>query len=960
MIRRIFLSPCLHGLALIGLLLSIAEVTPLQPNGEQAQQKPSTSSAKPSASRDKVQQISSKAFTTMLQVEKGGGDLNEWVSLLSLDIPLNLNFKWTTKQTGASTARWQVTDKAGALGGETGHVFASGALPSIPSEGQLGYFGIDFKQFTPAKPPDPPYNIVYYVKVILLDAQNQEMTRSTTVKIVYQAPGATTELEEDLDISMPTHEEAVLTQAYNALRGLLKLREPIGDFGKGPGLAAFRLFKCQGGIASMELDSTAPTSSPRVWVAVPRLNAQNQVAAHQWFEFYYDRQFGWITPTERVQDPPPERFQPFLQNPGNWNHNEQYYSEMVLRGEDPPHWSPILTHDETPRIGDVHSDMQYAYTQSRGQSRFNPVRKTLEDQDLTDRAMLSWQSVKLCGVNESAGWPSGDLGADHTTDYNNGEEAPSGGWSEETDPASFSGMDWDMTVIPDEAYNYLCSPARPTLKVEIEHFAILNAPIFTPRWDEYFPLSGQWVQVVGRWVTDNGHPEPVDNPNLINGFYTEIHPPELMVATRAPETTWTTSDLGVEARVVVTGAWQGEQLTFVVNPPARPSPTARLKWDIYRTQGELGYAPGFDRKDKCNLTLEPRGTPGNPSYLLAKVNRTGSATIIRYNSGMVGMSGSRGMRCIIRCWWEDPTASVSGRLLAGNQPIRGAYMFYRPDEPNQGWQIVSVDDQGRYSLPRMQKQKGYWLRPASSGWNFKDVPRLVTLNQASTTLDFQATRIETQLSTATRTALQHAGRCILQLREPTGTPAPTPQEIALNTLRSMLIVMEDPSHSFGVWDNKLGYSEQGRVHLQLHRMLGWDDQPVPTQEAAFTLGGDGSSLQINGIAGPPVAGARIQARLLLGNPTVGYKLAQRAEAVTNNLGIVVFRFSAGEHFEDALIEYEVLENPVNPWFKPKFAGSALRFYPPASRGDVTLHARPTTGGRGATSSDKPYKLEAVD
>ena len=58
-----------------------------------------------------------------------------------------------------------------------------------------------------------------------------------------------------------------------------------------------------------------------------------------------------------------------------------------------------------------------------------------------------------------------------------------------------------------------------------------------------------------------GHYLPDD---LYDDWATELHPPELVVSSR-------NRGKFAFARVIATGAWLGEKLSFVVNPPPRPN-----------------------------------------------------------------------------------------------------------------------------------------------------------------------------------------------------------------------------------------------------------------------------------------------------------------------------------------------------------------------------------------------------
>ena len=643
---------------------------------------------------------------------------------------------------------------------------------------------------------------------------------------------------------------------------------------------------------------------------------------------------------DRDQDPAPDALPPALADIGAWANYRFYLAQTWGPGVDPPHWSSILIDDDRLQnsywtIANIHRFMQFSGGQAQAVQYLNGVKASVKKQDLTERAMKAWQPVRLNGIVTNADYTPGDFGLDHTTGYRDGEDAPYGGVADESDPAEFAGLDWDMGVRPDPAFNYLVSKARSSVGVEIEHFAIAlgGGDPHASRYKTYYPKAGEWLQAVGRWVTDNGHPQDDD---YVNGFYTEIHPAEMLTSTRYIDQTTT------EVRVVVTGAWLGSTLKFVVNPPPRPSANARLRWDIFRADG----TKGFDRKDKSDLQLVGRGG-AEPAYLLATIRSTAPASILQYEMGMVGMDGSRGLQCIIRVWWEDKVSGASGQLRTASGGARGAHLFYRDGaSPTAPWVMLPVDSNGRYSLGTLRAGARSWLRPGGSGWNFTGVPELWTAPATPVTKDFTATRTTEAVTRALRRIAGRTARSSSGVPAAAAAGARQPMRVTpgrsgrpeqggpLQAVRGLLVSFKEPSGNFGVAQNGLGYPESGTVYIQLRGMVGFDNQPVQSLGAACTAESDGS-LALQGLAGAGVANARVRARLLLGNPVVGYRTAQEAIAQTDAEGFAAFRLTAGSPVEDAVIEYAILENPFNPWFTPTFDGRDWTFYPATTRGDVS-------------------------
>jgi hypothetical protein len=856
---------------------------------------------------------------TFLNVDAYGGDKRNWVNHCIINLPKRLNFRWSTKEQGIDSAAWKVTNNKG-------KVIARGTLTKVPPANKFRYFSLNFPSFIPQKPPKAPFEIKYYVQVLPLNNQAKKFRPSSTVLITYREPGdyETSFTHEDLEGTKDLHAKALLNKAYNTFKSKFGFSDPTGPVKSGKNLPAYQRFNTPNGEAAIEAWSKP---RPKIFICVPKVNSgSDEPVAYQWFEYTTTKRGGRIiSTTPRYQYPPPDKKQPAMKYSGAWAEYSKYdAAEVILKGMDPPHWTPILIKNDNQIISNIHNRMQSASSQSQAVGMLTYVKNSVENQDLTDRAMENWQPVKLCGIIESANFPDGDLGIDHATDYHDGESVPTGGLLpfEHSDP-NWPGMDWDISVNPDPAYQYLRSTARPTVRVEIEHFA-LGAEIY------YWPVKGEWIQAVGRWVTDNGHPE---NDDFTHGYYTEIHPPELLVSSRL------SGAYETEARVIVTGAWQGKLLTFVVNPPPRPSPTAQLKYQILKANG----AKGYDRKQRCKLTVNPMGGPSNPNHLLCKVTSTGKGPRILLNSGVVGMSRNRGLRCVIRCWWDETVAEVSGSLKSDKGTVRGAAIFYRDASFKKSkWRWVPTNETGGYRITGLALGKSYWFRPAGSRWSFPMVPRQKVFNKAINTLNFTAAPVSVQkISTAPKGLVQSGRQPSKRVRFSKGRKSNIQLKAPKEVLQSFLLAIEEPDREFGVYRNGMGFPEQGLFFVHLMGLADWNNEPVKDFKSAYSIDHSGGtpSIIINGFTTPGVKGAKIRAKLLIGNKSVGYRTAGEVTTRTNSSGIATFNIKAGTHVEEAILSIEVLENPYNQWFLPKIQGSEYLFFPAKFRGDFVKTPR---------------------
>jgi hypothetical protein len=946
---------------------------------------------------------------TILRVGKPIPDGNLWVTTYDgLTGPIGVDFQWTTRETGVTAARWVVTNMPPGAPGAS--VVQSGPVPpaTIAPPNKPSQFRINFGAFIPKQPPAPPLTIKYYVVVIPIDSQNHELKASTTAIVVYRA--AETSTFDDNTGTLPWAQD-LLMRAYNQFKDkgtgpvTYGLTDPLTPVQFGPGIQAFRRFGTTMGKRSYFSQTTgqdhfskttgqdhfsaspAPTenipgppasievlgsqSDPIVYICVPHGLPNDTPITFLWFKYTIDRRTNRFVPAADSDEYPPRGPIP----PPQGDMSEFYHDTNFFTGV---RWSTVLTNDD--RDAGFAIEKLHALHQAPPYSAADFMQRLKAralGQDISARALQAYQHVTLRGVVEVGGFPDSDVAAAHAVDYAHDGIVLTGPllilWF---DGCVWPGMDWDMKVTPDPAYMYLKSADRDDVGVEIESFA-LRGPDDPcgPAWDQqkalsYLPHGKHYLQTTGRWVTDNAHDSDL-----------EIHPPELLAITRA------VGDFATFTSVTATGAWRGTApLTFVVNPPPRPSGDARLKYERIKLDG----TPGFDRKDNAELDCEERGPLNNPNHLFCTVSVTGGANPVRVEDGMVGLSAERGLKTIIHTWWEARIADAGGTVTDGSRPAEGAFVFYRDGTvPGAAWSNLRVDGQGGFTLRNLTIGKPYSLVVAGSGWSFLHgrVVRTFESTGSNAPMTFVGTRVRQPFtagslqphegfvrSTAPRAtsvttqAGAQPGRpfaITLQSARQAGARPGIPglgtsvldQKAASEILRSILVSFTEPEGEYGVAQNGLGYRDRGTVHFQLKGLVGADGKPVPDLKSAYSIDTSGPSptITVNGVPTATVSGARIRARLLLGNQWTGYRVAAMAETTTGYNGFARLKFQTGSAVEEMAIDVEVLENPFNPWFLPKIGGDVHLVYPAGGT---------STSGRGFGSPavalrPTAYTLEAI-
>ena len=900
---------------------------------------------------------------TRLEVSRtGASEFPDWASSAIINGPTFLKFRWTTDEEDVSAGIWRVTPEPYTPGGNS-KVYASGELPKPPGPGKIQGFSIDLREFTPAVAPKAPYFLKYYVSVSPVDATTgDERAPSGMVAVTYREPGPDTIFTEDME-SDPAA-EAIVLDVYKKLKETFGMTKPLGPVITGTKtLAGWGMFESPNGPVSIEVHVTEATDPPVIYVAVPQAGTGDLkdfdgfwlTATYHWFQYTYDAT--GLVPVLGDQYPPPGSNPPVMSATRDWCHDDTYDLEAVELDDDPPHWSPFLIKDASyasnGRISDIHKYFQRAEDQDMAKDRLTRHRNAVlawDPEELGERSLNSWPGVTVRGLVTGADFPGGDFGGDHTTGYipSGEDEAPSGGLWEESDPDVFPGMDWDVRIQPDPAYRYLASVTRGTLQVEIEHFALPN---------DWRPRKGEWLQAEGRWVVDCGHRD-----DDTDDYYTEIHPPELLVTTEV------LNAFGSRARVAVTGAWLGGRKTFVVNPPARPSPTSVLKYALDTTWAKAA---------KLSLEAVP---PDDPNHLIATVRKTdGHQPLMLHSDGRISMR-RQGYRGFVRVWWDESLATVEGTVTAENQPALGAFVFHRDATiANAAWRRTRVDGGGYYRIPGLAKGGSYLFVVGGSGWDFDKTPSTIVVDQDTKVVNFSGHRAVVQERVSSELVSDSKRVAVFrpQQSEPSLGEAPAssiqpiteitqirgPQKIqTYGMIRSMIFSVKEPGYSFGVLWNHLGYPEQGVVSLHLQGLSDWEGKPVADFSSAYSVDEQGAETEITieGYPTPGVANARVKASILLGNDAVGYRVADVAEGKTNRNGVVVFRFKAGVHVEESVVELEVLENPYNPWFKPAVRGNTRLFHPRGGDASATGSRQMVAAQSTATQlQTTTYNIEAL-
>lgn len=790
---------------------------------------------------------------------------------------------------------------------------------------------------------------------------------------VVKAPAAF----RDLTLKVMTPRE-VLVDAFTALRGRL---EDNYKLTKGQSLTAgalpdlngqavltYKQLKGDAGTITMEVQRANPT---HVWVAVPHhVSATNDaVNAALWFEFARTLAGDYLPKSvdSLLSSTPYPAWgkQAQIPNTSDWSQDflwgPLFGSKPAYDNRSPntPHWVPVIVgNDKAIQLSGldrlIHDTMWSDAT--AGMSLIQQHR-TRSDDSLGDRAQQPWPPMMVRGTLTESEITDEDWGSAHTNKYHEAtpdkegdNDCDRGPYKNVENPtrivdSNYPLLDWDMRVALDPDVTYAGAANHDSVNVEVEHFAL--APGYRPP----NPALGKippWMQAAGRLVVDTSHDD----------FATEIHPPELLVTSRFERPN------SVDAYVTTTGAWMGEPISFVINPPPRPSPTAKLTWKFRRLDGK----DGKDSEQGGTLTI--RGIPSDeqPNHYVGTISGWGNPIFLRDN-GAVCETNSRSIRTIVEASWVVEPTRVVAKLVDAGKPAKGAYLFYRrvDDGATAPWQHVKVDAEGKVDISGFAPER-YAFRPAGSVYDFAGVPRVVELKPGTNDMVFTtAPRRVGQLPVArvpqarvSKAFLSVVGKLPLPSADPLATAA-----YDAYTLRALSIDLRPTTQSLAVAKNDLGLPSAQTVFIHLASIVDATGQPIKDFAASYKkplAGPNGSQSYpggafLAGTAGPGVAGATLHVQLLLGNGDVGYRVAADLPSVTlDSQGSVALSFAAGTHVEDMAIAIDVTSNPVNAWFTPGVRTAEGVVFPAASTDDTvspiaySLTVAPTVQVAGALAS----------
>lgn len=434
--------------------------------------------------------------------------------------------------------------------------------------------------------------------------------------------------------------QAVINSFVNAKQQDLWLPPAIGTASSGTGgFFAFQNFSVENNNYKSSIEVSGNCNNGKIYLGWMDINANLQP---KWYEYSYancDGNFSFkFLPESNLKSPTYPYYMSVFHNTTNerprptgaWCEYDDYDAWYI------PHWSPIIDgkHDI---IDDLHT--AYSNSQASDVQDYLNAAKPKNGEDLEDRTLTGWESVTLRGIVQSADHPYGDLDVDHLKAC---KETYGGIPAEIVYPEK--GADWDMYIKPDPDMGYLATDAKKTtVGCEIEDWTLRDDN------HVYRPKAGDYLQTIGKWSIDCGH---ALNNDLNNGFFTEIHPPEILVSSKYAA--------GVtNVKVLGTGAFKNNSHSFVVWPGPRPSANHELRYELFDEQ-------------KQNMSLEISAVPAqNPNHLVCRLLRTGGDALQIDDEGVVYQRCEVIYKAKIKAYWKRKLLSTDFVLEEMVQRFKG-------------------------------------------------------------------------------------------------------------------------------------------------------------------------------------------------------------------------------------------------------------------------------------------------
>jgi hypothetical protein len=749
--------------------------------------------------------------------------------------------------------------------------------------------------------------------------------------------------------ALPECENSVINSFYSKYYNDYYLFHPEGITRKNEnGMFAFHFYDF--GIIKSSIEVYGDCNRGTLWICTTDPNSNFHP---KWFEYGYENCKGNFSftfrPAKGMPSPPYPNF--FSKEKGTlsahptptgvWSGFSEYGGLNVFGAGSTPHWSPIIAGNQGELIEDIH----WKYNNSS----LNEVNAALAEakpkgkQDMDDRVKTGWESVTLRGVVNRASNPYGDLDVDHLKTCNNNYGFPP---SELHFPEI--GADWDMYITPDKDMGYLASNVKANeVGCEIEDFTLKdpdlpqNHPEYTRRY-KFRPIEKDYLQTIGRWVIDCGHPLYGD---LNDGFFTEIHPPELMVASRCNNGT-------TRAKIIATGANNSAQLKFFIWPGPRPSPHHRLKFNIDE-----------EWMNNTNLTMTPMPI-NNPNHLECSINLLGGDNIRVNSRGVIKQSCNRLYRGIVNCGWEgidrrsmqtdfkdwsvrlkvdtsvlkmyeigfknDYLYQVSGMVRGENLDMSKVKIRYqRIAEKLEDWQEIGVNSDGFYTF-KAQLNSEYRIRAFSP--NFLATPeeqKIKVIPSDPSLLMVQVDDIIMQAnqawwalqeiflnqnSTAINMSTNGANMDSKQVIDSKGSKLLSFMEVEFEEKKSELEVFFHVNSLIGVDGKPIqnlidatstldNLSSLDNIPDGENFVLFQNDEKLEKESSTFSM--------LKGSISPISAQVLVEATILSGDESIGYRIVAKEKGKTDADGNIKFEFSS-VYYMTGIVLFEIIENPQNP------------------------------------------------